>query len=179
MMATGLEQTPRNSAILGWRALWSIFASLATFFKITSPAPKKRFTTTMRLSETKRALHTDPKLPFPISSLSCKSDQLNFGNPSKYPSVKDLQQIWGVLKAMMAFKDEKCSTSDNTGCKGPGSAKVKLYNFLRNVVTWPALHVANKHTPCLKFSLTLTAQACPRVSKDENTTQYSLVRSAK
>ena len=58
----------------------SNLASFATFFKLLSPSPKNRFTTTVLLSGTYVAFSTNPKLPFPISSLSTTSHQRKLGS---------------------------------------------------------------------------------------------------
>ena len=44
IMTSGLEQTHRNSAILGCLTLSSIFASFSTFLKFASVSPKNLFT---------------------------------------------------------------------------------------------------------------------------------------
>ena len=52
-------------------------------------------------------LSTDPKLPWPILSLSLNSVHWKLGIPSKYSFAKDKQLICGILKAIITYKEAK------------------------------------------------------------------------
>ena len=107
-MASDLEQTRRNSAILGCLTLSSIFASFSTFLKFAFRFTKKSSYDYCSVSGTYLAFTTDPKLPFSISSIFSNSPHLKLGVSSKYPAENE-QLSCRIIKAMPASQTRDAS----------------------------------------------------------------------